>query len=274
LLVLILFSNKSFSVDIVKLQRQQISDNKAEHHIEVVRRALEVTESEYGPFELQVVNLTMSAGRLLKASIKGKIFNTTVMPASEIWDKSSIPIKVPVRLGLLSYRVLIVNKNDLPKFAKVNTLQDLNHFTSGVITDWVTTEVFEYNKINMVKTGHFEGMFLMLNKHRFDYIPRGIYEVYDELLERQSVLTDIVVEPTLALHIPTSTYVYVSPSETRLAERLRAGLQTLLTEGELKTILYKYYANDIERAKLSERKIIEIENPFHDENEKPLFHTQ
>lgn len=274
LLVLILFSNKSYSIDVVKLHRQEITDNKAAHHIEVVGRALEITEPEYGPFKLKVVNLTMSAGRLLKASNEGKIFNTAVMPASRVWDEHIIAIKVPVRLGLLSYRILLINKVDLSKFEKVNSLDDLNHFTSGVITDWVTTEIFELSKIKMVKTGHFEGIFLMLDKHRFDYIPRGIYEIYDELEERQSVLKDIVVEPAIALHIPTSTYVYVSPNETRLAKRLTIGLNELFASGELKTILYKYYSNYIERANLAERKIIEIANPYHDKNEKPLFYIQ
>ncbi len=108
----------------------------------------------------------------------------------------------------------------------------------------------------------------MLNRHRFDYIPRGVYEIYDELNSRQAMLKDIVVEPTIVLHIPTSSYVYVSLTEPLLAKLIESGVHKLLASGELKEILNKYYANDIKRANLSERKIFEIENPYYNPKDK------
>jgi len=62
-----LFSLKSYSVNLVKLQSQQMYENKAVHNAEVIRRTLEVTVPEYGPFKLEIVNLTMSSARMLKA---------------------------------------------------------------------------------------------------------------------------------------------------------------------------------------------------------------
>jgi len=41
-----LFSFKSYSVDIVKLQSQQMSENTAAHNKEVIQRVLEITELE------------------------------------------------------------------------------------------------------------------------------------------------------------------------------------------------------------------------------------
>jgi len=261
LLIFALCSFKSYSVDIVKLQRQQMSENKAAHNTEVIRRALEITEPEYGPFKLEKVNLTMSSARMLKSLGSGKLINTAIVPANELWDKHNIAIPVPVREGLLSYRLLLVNKADLATFAGINSLKELNNLTAGLHKGWLTTEIYKLNNLKVMETGHFEGLFLMLNRRRFDYIPRGVYEIYDELKARQSMLKDIVVEPTIALYIPTSSYIYVSPAEKRLAKRMKSGVIKLLANGELKKILNKYYANDISRAKLNGRKIFKIENP-------------
>lgn len=267
-LFIALFSFESFAIDVVKFQRQQMSDKKASHNIEVVRRALEITEPEYGPFKLEIVNLDMSVGRMLKATIEGKIINTVIVPASKRWDNFNIPIRVPVRLGLLSYRVLLINKADLSKFEGVDSIEDLNKLSAGLIRHWVTTGIFKDNGIKIVESGHFEGIFLMLKKQRFDYMPRSIYEVYDELHAREAVLGDIVVEPTLALYIPTSAYIYVSPKSPEIAKRIEAGVLKLLENGQLKEILYKHYFSEIKRANLPGRKFLRIENAYHNEHNK------
>lgn len=269
--VLLFFPIHSHSIDTVKFHRQQMSDKKVEHNLEVIKRALEITEKEFGSFKIETINVDMSVHRMLQATMNGKMINTVIVPASEQWDKSNIPIRVPVRLGLLSYRVLLVNKVDLPKFQQVTTLEELNNFKAGLINGWTTTKIFQHHKMQYLETGYFPGLFLMLNKHRFDYIPRGVYEVYDELDARKSILKDIVVEPTIALYIPTSAYVYISPTEPRLAKRMELGLQKLLSSGELKKLLYKYYEDEIKRSKLSDRKIFELENPYYHENDVNVF---
>ena len=109
----------------------------------------------------------------------------------------------------------------------------------------------------------------MLNNDRFDYFPRAIYEVYDELENRQNILKDIVVEPTLALYIPTASYVYVSHEKPRIAQRLKYGLQQMVKNGELKVLFNKYYKEDIIRADLQNRKIIKIKNSYF--NKQDIF---
>lgn len=264
--MIIIFTSYSYdarSIDIVKIKKQQLSMNKAAHNNELFKRALEITEDEFGPFELENVDVIMTSNRELRAVENGIIINATITPANEQWDKQLISIQTPIRLGLLSYRLLLVNKIDLPKFKNVNTLDDLKQLTAGLLHDWKTTAIFKAHNFKMVESHNFEGLFLMLNKHRFDYIPRAIYEVNDELNAQKSILNNIVVEPTIALFIPTITYIYVSPKTPRLAKRLDTGLKKLFNNGELKKILEKYYAVDIDRAKLNQRKIIKIESSYY-----------
>lgn len=262
-----IFSSQLFAVDIAILQNQQMSENKAAHNAAVVRRALEITEDEYGPFEVQVVDLTMSNGRLHKFVVEGEIFNTVVIIANQLWDDTTIGLKIPVRLGLLSYRLLLVHEDNLPAFSKVNTIEELGEFSAGLVNGWETTKVFNHHKLNLKTTGHFQGIFSMVDKRRFDYLPRGVYEVYDELKSREAMLKNVVVEPTIALHIPTLTRVYVSPQKPRLARRISVGLSKMLANGDLKKILYKYYDKDLKRAMLQNRKMITLENPYYNHNE-------
>lgn len=263
-----IFPCELFAIDIVKTKYQKVYSKKSLHKIEVIMRALEITEAEYGPFKHEVIPDTISAGRALKASVQRGVINTVLLPADNFWDEAAIPIKVPVRLGLLSYRLLLINKADLSVFANLHSLSGLKRLTAGLITEWATTEVFRSNNMNLVGTSHFDGIFLMLKKHRFDYIPRGAHEVYDEVEKAKLVSHNIVVEPTITLYLPTSCYIYVSKSEPRLAKRLTSGLNRLLQTGELKDILYQYFSDEIEQANISERRMIKMENPYHNKNSK------
>ena len=149
----------------------------------------------------------------------------------------------------------------------VKDFDDLTKLTAGLQSGWVTAEVYKKLAVDVIIGHNFEGLFLMLNKHRFNYIPRAIYEIYDEYESRKDKLTDVVIEPTLALYLPMATYVYVSPSEPRLAERVEAGLRKLVSTGEMKKILFKYYAKEINQANLKSRRIIKIDNPYFNEKE-------
>lgn len=270
LLLLISISYKSYSVDIIKIRSQPLYEDKREKHkAEVIRRSLEISASEYGPFIIKEVDTPFTSSRALASLRTGGLINIFITPANELWNKHAIPIEIPIRRGLLSYRLLLVHKDNLHKFKEISSLDELNKLTAGLQSDWVTTEVFSALGIKTMITHNFEGLFSMLNYLRFDYIPRGIYEIYDELDTRKSKLKNLVVEPSLALHLPMASYIYVSPKEPRIAKRLESGLRKLVANGELKKIFNRYYADDITRANLKGRKIIEIENPYY--NNKDLM---
>ncbi|MCJ8318601.1 MAG: transporter substrate-binding domain-containing protein [Colwellia sp.] len=242
-------------------------DKRSRYKDEVLLRALDISKQHYGPFTLEYINVDMTTNRALISISTDKLINLFIAPASKKWEKGTIPIKVPIRLGLLSYRLLLINKNNLDKFNKVESLTDLKKLTAGLQSGWTTTDIFNEHNIKSIIGHSFEGLFLMLDKNRFDYFPRAIYEAYDELENRKHTLTDIVVEPTIALYIPMPTYVYVSSSEPQIAKRLEFGLQKMATNGELKAILNMYYKEDIARANLQQRKIIEIKNPYIDDQD-------
>lgn len=252
------------AIDNVKMLRPVLGEDKrAKHKDEVILRSLEVSTEKYGDFNFESINVDMTPSRALSSTKEGGLINIFIAPASKHWESETIPIKIPIRLGLLSYRLLLVNKHEVEKFSTINSLADLKKLTAGLQRDWVTTNVFKASNIKAVLGHNFEGLFLMLNKNRFDYIPRAIYEIFDELDNRQSQLQNVVIEPTLALYIPMGTYVYVSPEHPEIAERIEFGLRAMVESGELKRILFKYYQQNIIDADLKNRKIITINNPYY-----------
>lgn len=256
---LLLSVSDCFALDTAKVLKPKVEMDKRElHKNEVIIRSLEITETEFGPFVIETTDVDMNPRRGLASIKDGKLINVGIVPHNKKWDESTIAIKVPVRQGLLSYRLLLVNQQDLFKFKDIKDINDLRKLTAGLQQNWSTTRTFRELEMNMI-TGHsFEGLFLMLKKQRFDYIPRAVYEIYDELNNRKALLDNIVVEPNLALYMPKPSYVYVSPKEPRLAKRIESGLTEMVKNGELKRIFNKYYAKDIAKANLAQRRLIHV----------------
>ncbi|MEP1386053.1 MAG: hypothetical protein ABJK64_19900 [Paraglaciecola sp.] len=251
------FVTEVYSIDEVKLLKPLLGMDKRERHKdEVIFRALEITIPEFGSYLYHAVDVNMTPGRALYSISDGELINTYIAASSKTWDERAIAIKIPIRRGLMSYRLLLIHKADLDKFANIKTLEDLNILTAGLQRDWVITEMFEQANMNMTTSHTFEGVFSMLEKRRFDYTPRAIYEAYDELNTRRNKLPNLMVEPNLALYIPLVTHVYVSKSAPRIAQRIEAGLRKMEKNKELDKLLNKYYEEDIKRADLANRRVI------------------
>lgn len=250
------------AVDTVKILKPLLGhDKRSKHKDEIILRSLQVTEEVFGPYKFETVDGNMSPGRALISMQEGTMINTFIAPSNEEWNAKTLSIKIPIRQGLLSYRLLLINEASASKFSKVKTIEDLSKLTAGLHSDWVTTGVFKSSGMGTLTAHNYEGLFLMLSHSRFDYIPRAIYEIYDELNTRKESLHNVIVEPTIALYLPMVSYVYVSPKEPELAKRIEAGLRKLIASGEIRKILNKYYAEAIERADLKNRTIIKIDNP-------------
>lgn len=266
--ILLFIAPKAMATDVVKLLNPLTAkDKRSKHKNEIIIRALQITEAEFGAYQFNTIFRHMTPKRATTSLKEGDMINTYIGPDSQLWENMGIAIKIPVRQGLLNYRLLLVHKSNLSQFSQIKSREDLSKLNAGLQYDWVTTTVFKNQGMKLTTAHNFEGLFQMLERARFDYIPRAIYEIYDELELRSAHLNGIVVEPTLALYIPMPTYVYVSPKEPRIAQRIETGLRKLIDSGEITDILIKYYADDIKRANLKDRTIINMsDSPINRDN--------
>ena len=261
--IITIYSPLVSAMDVVKLLAPQAGFDKKEAHKDaVIERALEITTPEFGAYKIEKTSKSAVSGRALKMMQDGDIVNLSIRIANEEWHQNAIPIKIPIRFGVNSYRLLMVNKKDLDKFSQIQTLKQLKEIPVGLGRDWSISKVFRANDFETIESSNFEGTFLMLEHQRFGYIPRGINEIFEELRIRKDKLSHVTIEPKLALEIKLATYIYVSSKHPRLAKRMEAGLRLMLTNGELRQLFDDYYLEEIQHANMHSRRVIKIANPL------------
>lgn len=229
--------------------------------LELLRTALDKTAKEYGPYRLRPSTLRMNHARALEELRTGRLVNVVSSPTSTEKEQSYIPIRIPLRKGLLGYRLLLIHEDSQEKLREVREVADLRTLRVGQGLGWGDIAIYAANGIP-VNTGNYEALFSMLDLGRFDIFPRGIGEIFREYDKVALSHRHLRVDDTLVLHYPWPYYFFVSKSTPWLAERIEKGLRQMLRDGSLDAIFFKYNADMIRRARLHERRMIQLVNPF------------
>ena len=246
-------------IDIIKINLgQKKSDIRSVYKMELLNQVLSLTESEFGSFEIKLHGPATSIERAILEIKSGETINTFVALTTQKWEDNTLPIRIPIRRGILNYRLLAINKNSQSDFTNILNINDLKELKAGVRSGWATTTVLAKNDFNLSISSSYEGLFYMLQSQRIDYIPRGINEIYDEIALHKDKLSKLVVEPNIALYIPAPTYIFVSPNEPRIAKRLTKGLELMVKNGMLKKLFNKYYRDKLNKANLSRRNVFKL----------------
>lgn len=259
---LLFTATPSLALDEIRFESGQgENDVRMAYKLEILRAAMEKTIAGYGPYTISTDAPELNALRAQTALQEGQTINVFIALTNETWEKIAIPIRIPIRRGILNFRILLVHKDDLPLYKNVRTIEDLQRLKAGLLHSWTTTTLMEQTGFDVLKATSYEGLFTMLDAHRYNYLPRGVHEIYDEFDRYKETLKNIAVEPELLLVLPTPSYVFVSPSYPELAKRLEEGLEMMVRDGTLKAIFNKYFAASIEKANLHNRRIIRLPNP-------------
>lgn len=227
----------------------------------ILRTALEKTEADFGPFEMRAAPAPMTSMRYSQELMAGRTPNV-------IWTSTSVerethlrPIRIPLRKGLLSYRISLTRVENLAKIDRVKTVGDLAQLTLAQGIGWGDILVYEANGLT-VSTSEYESLFRMIDAGRVDLFPRGIGEVFEEWETRREALPNLTIEPNLLLYYPWPYYFFVKKDNVALAERLETGLLRMIEDGSFDTIFWRFHGEAIERAQLQERRIIRLTNPL------------
>lgn len=248
--------------DIIKINKgRSVKDLRSQYNFDILHTAMQLTEPEFGEYEIKIVIRGIPSIRLRQMISEGDVINMAMVVTTPEWEKAAVPIRIPLRRGILNYRLLLINKNSLEDFSEIKTIKQLKQKTVGLRRHWSTWQTMTNLDYTVVNAFSYEAIFAMLDKGRFDYIPRGVHEIYDEISMRKNDLKNLMVEPNLALYIPAPFYVFISPNETRLIKRFQLGLNRMVEQGILKEMLNKHYAKFLKRADLKNRLILNVGNP-------------
>jgi len=272
LLICLLQSFPAHALDVIHYNKtHSTKDQRDNYPLILLTTALEKTKEQYGEYLIEFSPVLLKRNRALRALQSGEKLNVYSAPTRKEWEDTITPIYFPIYKGLLSYRRLLINKNDAVKFKEITDIRQLKELRAGLGLQWSTTKTLREYQFNIVTSSSYEGLFGMLSLHRFDYLSRGINEIYYEFEARVPQYPNMMIEETIVLNIPLPVFLFVSPKEPRLRQRIQDGLWIMHNDGSFDELFNRYNKSAITRSDIAHKKVFFLEN--HQINDHPIYNN-
>jgi hypothetical protein len=235
------------------------SDPNAAYAVEMLRLAIAHIDT---PYQVEISREDLTQARVNEeVRIGGRLdMGWTSFDAET--EAAVLPIRIPLFKGLLGYRILIIHKDDQPKFDRVKTLEDFKKLKFGQGRTWADTRILEANGFNVIKTNKYPGLFYMVEGGRFDGFPRGVHEPFGELAIRPEM--ELAVEKNLMIAYKMPFYLFVSPNNPQLAKDIETGLNRAIEDGSFDRVFRNAPSvqDVLAKANMKQRKVFYIDNPL------------
>lgn len=171
------------------------------------------------------------------------------------------PIRIPLVMGLLGYRIALTHKDNLHKLSDIDNLKSLK---ACQVRYWTDFNILEYNLFNVVPVDSYRSTFELTHKKRCDYFPRAIFEGYPELLSARKQYPGLVLFDDTILHYPYAFYAFTSKDNQKLHDILYAGLKEMAYSGEQLKLLKRSAITKhlFPLQQWHNKKIIRLANPY------------
>lgn len=254
------FSAFSAGVKVVYPANQTASDTRFNDLIEILDTALKATVPEFGAYELEPSKDGMNETRYLVELKKGdESVNVAWSSTSVEKEKDFLPLRIPLRKGILGYRVALIAKDKQALIDQVKSIDDLKKLKIGQGLGWGDVKLYESNGLT-VATSQYDNLFKMTDGGRFDLFPRGISEAFNEYDTYSPKNPNLAIEKNLLIYYPWPYYFFFNSGDIKLKERVEAGIRKMMKDGSFDAIFKKYNGAAIEKANLKRRRIIKIDN--------------
>lgn len=240
---------------------ESATDQRYDYERELLELLLTKTEDEYGSFELRpspVMNFSRALEELRAGNIPNLVIKTS---ATDEYLENFDYMPVPVARGIFGYRVFFTNPRVATDLANVSGVEELQQFTMGQGTGWVDARILTHNGFEVNEVSSFDSMFRMVAANRFNLFPRGANEILTEY-DNHGSMNNLVLDENLILFYPLPRFLFTTPGNTELMERLEAGFYIAHEDGSFNTLWEDYFMESIEFVDLDNRTLIEIENPL------------
>lgn len=233
------------------------------YFIKLLELALEKTEPTDGPFLItQATNNYTSNRQITELARANGAINVIWTSDSKQREDILLPVKISILKGLNSYRVFLIRKDDQEKFHKIHSLKELSQLTAGQGAQWPDTQVMVDNGLPVVTAAQSDLLFDMLAGKRFEYFPRGLYEVWGE--QKLNAYRGLVVEDSLMFHYPSPIYFFVNKNNHALADRIERGLNLAIQDGSFDKLFFNIpgFKQGYEELHNPARQLIELKTDF------------
>ncbi|POZ61315.1 hypothetical protein [Chromobacterium alticapitis] len=246
--------------DAVDIRYAQVSGGE-DPHWPYIQALLLLACSEMGQRCALIPDRDMNQGRAMEQMTRGDAgVDVFWGMTSREREQKLLTVRIPLDKGLIGWRVPLINADRPRLFLGVNSLRQLAAFRAGQGMDWPDTQILRSAGLPVSTNPDYLNLFSMLRQHRYDYFPRSVIEVRQELESPNS--QGLMLEPHLLLHYPTAFYFFVAPRRPELANMLRLGLEKGLADGSFERTFHAFNDEHLRGLNLSGRTIIELPNPL------------
>jgi hypothetical protein len=232
--------------------------DRSEHYpVRLLQMALARSGQDY---TLESTSVMMRQNRGLAELRNGRAIDVMWTMASQQRERDLLPVRIPLDMGLIGWRLLLIRKRDAARFAAIRKMAELQALDALQGHDWPDTEILSANGFRVQTASDYAGMFKMLETGRVDYFPRAVFEIWNEA--EAFAEQDLMVAPGLALHYPSAFYFFVSKSKAELAAAIQRGLEGMLADGSYERLFQDYFGEMVGRSALGARRVFELRNPL------------
>ncbi len=228
-----------------------------EYFLTLLQLALTLAEQEFKLVTLPVP--TMPEERSMKL-INDGYYNVHWMGTNVERESQLLPVKIPLEKGLIGWRLILIHSANKNRFANISKLSELKRLTAGLGHDWPDTKIFRENNFKVFTGTNTAGLQQMLNLKRIDYFPRSILEIWQE--HAITKYPDLAIDQHIVIHYPAAVYFFVSKNNTTLHQKITAGLEIAINNGQFDAIFSEHFGGMIEKADLKNRQYFFIANPL------------
>jgi hypothetical protein len=232
--------------------------DQSEHYpVRLLRMALAFAGQ---PHVIEPTTHKMGQTRALVELQNGRAIDVLWTMSSRQREAELLPVRIPLDMGLIGWRLLLIRKADVARFAAIRRVEELRALTALQGHDWPDTDILRANQFKVQTASDYAGMFGMLATERIDYFPRATFEIWDEA--KLHAREGLVVAPGLALYYPSAFYYFVNKGNVKLAADIERGMQQMLADGSYDKLFDEYFGAMIERAALAKRRVFDLRNPL------------
>ncbi len=243
------------------------AEDHARYFPQLLALALEKTRETHGPYTLSHYPIMLTAGRFLSELSRDGVVQVAWTMTSPEREQELLPIPISLLRGLNSHRIFLINASDRERFAAINHPDELRQLRAGQGAHWPDMEVLRANGYRVVGSADYELLFTMLANRRFDYFPRGLYEIWDELAKHPD--SGLAIEETLMFHYHGPIYFFTSRQRPELAARIRKGLEIALEDGSFDELFLSFpgFERGYRELKNHNRRVFNLTHPGYEDVE-------
>lgn len=227
--------------------------------LDILQAALKITVPQFGPYALEPSSLGMNEARYMIELGKGESINIAWSSTSVTKETDFLPIRIPLRKGLLGYRVALIAKEKQAQIDAARTAEDLKKLMIGQGIGWGDVTLYRSNGFTVTESSY-NDLFPQTTNGRVDLFPRGIGEVFDEFATHKERNPNLAIEKNLLIYYPWPYYFFFNKKDVALKNRIETGLRMMQKDGSFDALFRKHNDFAIKQANLKGRRIIRIQN--------------